>query len=189
MTQFSRRFVRLNAFLGLGIVVALAARILFAGQAQPVTKKKPAGMEPVPALTPFVDAHTHFDEHDADGTIRFNIANGTNTALSYYSEPLTGFDAKNNPVWGTAQLLASTTLGSTDHTAADPERVTPVEAFERVFDRTATFRAVPAGRAERRVGRDARLEPTIDAATSPGTIEPRLNSTGGISRISRSCAG
>jgi len=56
MTQFSRRFVRLNAFLGLGSSLHSPRAFLFAGQTQPVTKKKPAGMEPVPALTPFVDA-------------------------------------------------------------------------------------------------------------------------------------
>ena len=94
MTQFSRRFVQLNAFLGLGVVVALAARILFAGQAQPVAKKKPAGMEPVPALTPFVDAHTHFDEHDADGTIRSVLAalGRENAARIFLQMPPDTFD-------------------------------------------------------------------------------------------------
>src|ERR1700719_4293301 len=74
MTQSSRRVALCVAFLGLGISVALAAHILHAGQAQTAVKKQPAGMEPVPALTPFVDVHTHFDELDAGGTIRSVLA-------------------------------------------------------------------------------------------------------------------
>jgi len=47
-----------------------------------------------------------------DGTLRFNMA--TSISMSFYSEPLTGFDAKNNPVWGSPALLASTALAPTD---------------------------------------------------------------------------
>jgi len=50
----------------------------------------------------------------ADGTLRFNVANSATTAISLYSQPLTGFDAKNNPVWGSPSLIASTALASTD---------------------------------------------------------------------------
>ena len=49
-----------------------------------------------------------------DGTLRFNVANSATTAISLYSQPLTGFDAKNNPVWGSPALIASTALASTD---------------------------------------------------------------------------
>jgi hypothetical protein len=47
-----------------------------------------------------------------DGTLRFNVS--SNTSISFYSQPLTGFDAKNNPAWGSPALLATTALASTD---------------------------------------------------------------------------
>jgi hypothetical protein len=50
----------------------------------------------------------------ADGSLRFNVSNGVGP-LTCYSAPLTGFDSANNPVWGSAALLASTVL-----TAANP---------------------------------------------------------------------
>jgi hypothetical protein len=52
----------------------------------------------------------------ADGTLRYNVVNGSATALSFYSEPLTGFDSSNNPVWGSPATVASTSLNS----ATDP---------------------------------------------------------------------
>jgi len=57
-----------------------------------------------------------------DGTLRFNIS--TTSTLSFYSQPLTGFDAKNNPVWGSPTLLATTALAPTDPKTwnAYPER-------------------------------------------------------------------
>ncbi len=57
-----------------------------------------------------------------DGTLRYNIT-GSST-LSFYSQPLTGFDAKNNPVWGSPALLATTTVTGTDpaNWSAFPER-------------------------------------------------------------------
>ena len=33
-----------------------------------------AGMEPVPALTPFVEEHAHFDEKDPEGSVRSALA-------------------------------------------------------------------------------------------------------------------
>jgi hypothetical protein len=57
-----------------------------------------------------------------DGSLRFNVT-GT-SSLSFYSQPLTGFDSKNNPVWGSPSLIASTTLAATDPQTNDsyPER-------------------------------------------------------------------
>lgn len=57
-----------------------------------------------------------------DGTLRFNV--NTGTSLSFYSQPLTGFDAKNNPVWGSPALIATTALAPTDpnNWVAFPER-------------------------------------------------------------------
>ncbi|MBZ5660292.1 MAG: amidohydrolase [Acidobacteriia bacterium] len=51
----------------------LAAHVLSAGQAQSMARKSPL-MEPVPALTPFADAHAHFDEKDVAGGIRSALA-------------------------------------------------------------------------------------------------------------------
>ncbi|MCE0523321.1 MAG: Ig-like domain-containing protein [Methylacidiphilales bacterium] len=58
----------------------------------------------------------------ADGTLRFNI--NTGASLSFYSQPLSGFDSNNNPVWGSPALLASTALAATDPKTwtAYPER-------------------------------------------------------------------
>ena len=38
------------------------------------TAKPPAAMEPVPALTPFVEEHAHFEENDAAGGVRAALA-------------------------------------------------------------------------------------------------------------------
>jgi hypothetical protein len=94
MTQSSRKFALSMALLGLGMGVALAAHILHAGQAQTAVKKQPAGMEPVPALTPFVDVHTHFDEHDTAGTIRSVLAalGRENAAKIFLQMPPDTFD-------------------------------------------------------------------------------------------------
>ncbi len=58
----------------------------------------------------------------ADGSLRYNIQ--TNTTLSYYSQSLTGFDANNNPKWGSPALLATTQIGTNDPQTWDtfPER-------------------------------------------------------------------
>ena len=57
-----------------------------------------------------------------DGSLRFNITTSSN--LTFYSQPLTGFDSKNNPVWGSPAVLASTTLAATDPQTSNayPER-------------------------------------------------------------------
>ena len=49
-----------------------------------------------------------------DGTLRFNSLGSNNTPLSFYSQPLTGFDAQNNPVWGSPALLGTTPLATND---------------------------------------------------------------------------
>ena len=57
-----------------------------------------------------------------DGTLRFNVS--TSSSLSFYSQPLTGFNANNNPVWGSPSLIATTALGANDPLTwnAFPER-------------------------------------------------------------------
>jgi len=49
----------------------------------------------------------------ADGTLRYNVTNSGQTSLTCYSQPLTGFDAQNNPVWGSPATIASVALNST----------------------------------------------------------------------------
>jgi hypothetical protein len=46
-----------------------------------------------------------------DGTLRFNTIG---SSLGFYSQPLTGFDAKNNPAWGSPALVASVPLAAKD---------------------------------------------------------------------------
>jgi predicted TIM-barrel fold metal-dependent hydrolase len=58
----------------LAVIAILAAHQAIAGQSQSGVEKSPAPMEIVPALTPYIEAHTHFDERDPDGTIRAALA-------------------------------------------------------------------------------------------------------------------
>jgi hypothetical protein len=57
-------------------------------------------------------AFNTFPRMYADGTLRFNIT--TSSSLSFYSQPLTGFDALNNPKWGSPALVATTAIGTND---------------------------------------------------------------------------
>jgi predicted TIM-barrel fold metal-dependent hydrolase len=74
MKQSLGKFVTAVACAGVGIVAVLGAHVLFAGQPQSGAGKQPAAMEPVPALTPYVEAHTHFDDKDPEGTVRSALA-------------------------------------------------------------------------------------------------------------------
>ena len=56
-----------------GVSIMLATSTLLSGQAQSMARKS-SETEPVPALTPFVDAHTHFDEKNVDGAIQSALA-------------------------------------------------------------------------------------------------------------------
>jgi predicted TIM-barrel fold metal-dependent hydrolase len=54
--------------------LALATHVSFARPTAPNAAKVPQGMEPVPALTPFVEEHAHFDETDPAGSVRAALA-------------------------------------------------------------------------------------------------------------------
>lgn len=54
--------------------LALAAYVSFARPSTANAAKMPQGMEPVPALTPFVEEHAHFDEADPAGSVRSALA-------------------------------------------------------------------------------------------------------------------
>jgi len=62
------------ALPGVGILAILAVHVLLGGQPQSAAGEPPPGSEPVPALTPYVEAHTHFDEKDLDATMRSALA-------------------------------------------------------------------------------------------------------------------
>jgi predicted TIM-barrel fold metal-dependent hydrolase len=74
MRRSLEKVVTAVACAGVGIVAVLAAHVLFAGQPQSSAGKPSAGTEPVPALTPYVEAHTHFDDKDPEGTVRAALA-------------------------------------------------------------------------------------------------------------------
>ena len=93
MTVSSRRFFLRTIIVCFVILVAIGAHRLIAGQSQTAGKKPPAS-EPVPALTPFVDVHTHFDEHDVAGSIRSVLAaiGRENAAKIFLQMPPDTFD-------------------------------------------------------------------------------------------------
>jgi len=51
-----------------------AAHVVLAGAPQSGAGKGAAGMEPIPAVTPYIEAHTHFDDKDPEGTVRSALA-------------------------------------------------------------------------------------------------------------------
>jgi predicted TIM-barrel fold metal-dependent hydrolase len=74
MKRSMQKQVTAAVLSGAGIVALLAAHVLFAGQAQSGGGKPSTGTEPVPALTPYVEAHTHFDDKDPEGSVRSALA-------------------------------------------------------------------------------------------------------------------
>jgi hypothetical protein len=74
--------------------LVLAAQISLARQSSSSAAKIPSAMEPVPALTPFVDGHTHFDEKDIPATIRTSLAalGRENAAMIFLQMPPDIFD-------------------------------------------------------------------------------------------------
>jgi len=71
MTRLARKFEAMLSVSVIGIAtLALGMHVSFAGQSAANTTKMPPAMEPVPALTPFVEEHAHFDETNPQGSIR-----------------------------------------------------------------------------------------------------------------------
>jgi predicted TIM-barrel fold metal-dependent hydrolase len=79
--------------IGIAALV-LAAHVSLARQSSSPAAKMPSAREPVPALTPFVDNHTHFDEKDIPGTIRTSLAalGRENAAMIFLQMPPDTFD-------------------------------------------------------------------------------------------------
>jgi predicted TIM-barrel fold metal-dependent hydrolase len=73
-----RMAVKLVATLSLSAIaiaaLAFATHIALAQQSSSRAAKTPSAMEPVPALTPFVEEHAHFDEKDPAGSVRSAMA-------------------------------------------------------------------------------------------------------------------
>lgn len=95
MKRLPGKLVTILSLSAIGIAaLALAAHVSFARQASPPAAKMPSAMEPVPALTPFVDNHTHFDEKDIPGAIRTSLAarGRENAAMIFLQMPPDTFD-------------------------------------------------------------------------------------------------
>jgi predicted TIM-barrel fold metal-dependent hydrolase len=91
MSQLQGRFVKPAAIAGIGIAGVLAAHLLLAGQGQPRSGagKPPAAAEPLSALTPYVEAHTHCDSMDPDVAARSVLAalGRQNAAMIFFQMP------------------------------------------------------------------------------------------------------
>ncbi len=91
MNQSPGRFVKPAAIAGIGIAGVLGAHLIFAGQGQPRSGagKPPAGADPLSALAPYVEAHTHFDSVDPDGAVRSALAalGRQNAAMIFFQMP------------------------------------------------------------------------------------------------------
>jgi len=62
------------ALAGAGLVSVFGVRSLFADPPQTGAANPPAMAEPVPALTPYIEAHVHFDAADPEGSVRATLA-------------------------------------------------------------------------------------------------------------------
>jgi predicted TIM-barrel fold metal-dependent hydrolase len=75
-------------------LLAMSVHVMSAGQSASGAAKSSGMTEPVPALTPFVDDHTHFDEKDIPATIRTSLAalGRENAAMIFLQMPPDTFD-------------------------------------------------------------------------------------------------
>jgi predicted TIM-barrel fold metal-dependent hydrolase len=75
MRRTARKLVEMLVIPGLAAAaLVLVAHVSLAGQASSSAAKMPSSAEPVPALTPFVEEHAHFDEKDPAGSVRAAMA-------------------------------------------------------------------------------------------------------------------
>jgi predicted TIM-barrel fold metal-dependent hydrolase len=71
MKSSARRVAACATIVGLGSLAMLGVPRLFAA---PPAVPAPAPARPVPALTPYVEAHTHFEAKDPEGSVRSALA-------------------------------------------------------------------------------------------------------------------
>ncbi len=69
-----KRFAMAASASTAAMLAIFAAHVLLAGMPQSPFEKLSAGMEPIPAVTPYIEAHTHFDDKDPEGTVRSALA-------------------------------------------------------------------------------------------------------------------
>jgi Amidohydrolase len=75
MQRLSGKLVEFLVLPGIAIAaLTLVAHVSLARQPSSQVAKIPSAMEPVPALTPFVEEHAHFDEKDPAGSVRSAVA-------------------------------------------------------------------------------------------------------------------
>ena len=97
MKRLPWKFVTTLSLSAIGIAaLAMAAHVSLARQSSPKAAKTQPGMEPVPALTPFVEEHAHFDfaETDPDRAIRsaFSALGRENAAMILFQISPDTFD-------------------------------------------------------------------------------------------------
>ena len=80
------------------IVAVLSALLFLARQPQSVAGKPAANAEPIPALTPYVEEHSHFDPTDPDGAVRSALValGRQNAAMIFLQMPPDTFDHPGN---------------------------------------------------------------------------------------------
>jgi predicted TIM-barrel fold metal-dependent hydrolase len=75
MKRLPRKLLTNLSLPAIGIAgLILAGHVSFARPFSSQAAKNPSAMEPVPALTPFVEEHAHFDEKDPAGSVRSAMA-------------------------------------------------------------------------------------------------------------------
>src|ERR1700687_6059210 len=97
MTHFANRYRASAALAVAGFLVALGARLLYASPGQPYAEDSQpdgAAVPAVPAASPYLEGHSHFDEKDPDGTLRSFLAalGRQNTKKIYLQIPPDTFD-------------------------------------------------------------------------------------------------
>jgi predicted TIM-barrel fold metal-dependent hydrolase len=78
----------------IGLVAVLGAQLALASPPKPEAAKPAAGTAPATALSPYVEAHTHFDEADPKGSVQAALAAGArqNAAMVLFQMPPDTFD-------------------------------------------------------------------------------------------------
>jgi len=77
MNRRPQKLMEISVIPGIALTalaLALGAHVSFARQSAANAAKMPQGTEPVPAVTPYVEEHAHFDEKDPAGSVRSAMA-------------------------------------------------------------------------------------------------------------------
>ena len=74
MKQLPRKYGTFAVLAAVGTIALFVTHVLFAGTPQAGSSNPAPGMQLVPGLTPYVEAHTHFDDKDPEGSVRSALA-------------------------------------------------------------------------------------------------------------------